>query len=72
MTSEDFPRITEWFNGQTIFLTGASGFLGKVLLHKLLKSCPGIDVIYVLLRPKRGKTSKERLDDLFSSPVSTF
>ena len=69
---ENIPNVTEWISGQTVFITGASGFVGKVLLYKLLKSCTSINVIYILLRPKRGKTSDERLDELFSSSVSEW
>jgi alcohol-forming fatty acyl-CoA reductase len=39
---------------------GATGFLGKVMIEKLLRGCPGIKKIYMLLRPKRGQCSDER------------
>lgn len=71
MSSVDLPTVTQWISGQTVFITGASGFVGKVLLWKLLKSCTDINLIYVLLRRKKGKTSKQRLEELFASPVST-
>jgi fatty acyl-CoA reductase len=34
-------------------VTGATGFLGKVLLEKLLEACPDVGHIFVLVRPKR-------------------
>ncbi|CAL1295661.1 unnamed protein product [Larinioides sclopetarius] len=43
------PRIPDVFNGKTVLITGGNGFLGKVLLEKLLRSCPGISRIIVLL-----------------------
>nr|CAI5831494.1 unnamed protein product [Callosobruchus analis] len=43
------PTIPEYFNGKDIFLTGGTGFVGKVLIEKLLRSCPGVRNIYVLL-----------------------
>lgn len=70
MSLEDLPNITDWYKDQSIFITGASGFFGKVLLYKLLKSCSGVRMIYVLLRPKKGKTSQERLEELFSTSVN--
>ncbi|XP_075218822.1 fatty acyl-CoA reductase 1 isoform X2 [Lycorma delicatula] len=62
-------RISETLVGKTILITGGSGFLGKVLLEKILRKCPRINKIYVLMRPKKGKEPKQRLEDLFSSPL---
>lgn len=58
---ENYPSIPEFYNDQEIFITGGSGFIGKVLIEKLLRSCPGIKAIYILLRPKKGKDIAERL-----------
>lgn len=63
-------RVRECFRNKTIFITGASGFIGKALLEKLLRSCPDLKKIYVLMRPKRNQSSKERLEKLFSSEVN--
>ncbi|KAF8790736.1 putative fatty acyl-CoA reductase CG5065 [Argiope bruennichi] len=43
------PSIPDIFKGKSVFITGGNGFLGKVLLEKLLRSCPGIFKIIVLL-----------------------
>lgn len=64
------PKIDDWLTGKDIFITGVTGFLGKVLLEKLIRCCPGVKNIYVLLRPKRGKTIDERLQDLIKFEVS--
>ena len=53
--------ISDYYAGRSIFITGATGFMGKVLLEKLLRSCPGINRIYVLIRTKRGQSPKDRL-----------
>jgi thioester reductase-like protein len=63
--------VIEFFGGQNIFVTGASGFLGKVLLEKLLRSCPDVGKIFVLLRPKKGKEPSERVKNITSLPVIT-
>ena len=42
------------YDGKSVLVTGATGFLGKVLVEKLLRDCREIDTIYVLLRGKKG------------------
>lgn len=44
----------------------------QVLVEKLLRSCPGIKNIYLLMRPKRGQEVAVRLNELLNSPVSSF
>lgn len=56
--------IQQFYKDQCVFLTGGSGFLGKVLIEKLIRSCVDIDTIYVLIRHKKGKDAKKRLHDL--------
>ncbi|EFN83378.1 Fatty acyl-CoA reductase 1 [Harpegnathos saltator] len=58
-----------FYQGKNIFISGATGFMGKVLLEKLLYSCPGIGKIYILIRPKRGRSIDLRLDDMFKLPM---
>jgi fatty acyl-CoA reductase len=63
-------KLIPVLEAQTIFLTGATGFLGKVLLHKLLNTCRNIRVVYVLIRGKKGLSAVDRLDrELLSLPV---
>ena len=53
-------EIRQYFCNKNVFVTGGVGFVGKVLLHKLLKSCENIGFIYVLIRPKKGENAEER------------
>lgn len=62
--------VAEWYNGRTVFITGGSGFMGKVLIEKLLYACTKIKCIYVLMRNKRGKTPVQRIADMWQLPVS--
>ena len=62
-------KVADFYNGRKLFVTGATGFMGKVLLHKLLTSCRGIQVIYVLIRPKKGVEPQKRLQSLFDAAI---
>ncbi|CAK1546454.1 unnamed protein product [Leptosia nina] len=61
------PDIKEYFKGKNIFITGGSGFMGKVLIEKLLYSCTDLKQIYVLLRPKKGISPEDRISTLYES-----
>lgn len=63
--------IPEFYRGRQILITGATGFMGKVLVEKLLRSCPDIETIYLLMRPKRGNDVRLRLQELLNATVRT-
>ena len=65
------PSVSEWYSGKRVLVTGATGFMGKVLLEKLLRSCQNISTIYLLIRPKREKSPQQRLDEFTYLPVSS-
>ena len=62
--------ITKFYENADVFVTGGSGFLGKVLIEKLLRSCPDIGNIYLLLRPKRGQKATDRIAKIVDDIVS--
>ncbi|KAI9556291.1 hypothetical protein GHT06_018865 [Daphnia sinensis] len=61
--------IQEFYSGRSVFITGATGFMGKVLVEKLLRSCPGIVHLYLLIRPTPDKNVLVRLQELISCKV---
>ncbi len=72
--TENLPssEIVKYYANKGIFVTGATGFLGKVLIEKLLRSCYDLKVIYVLVRPKRGVPVEKRLDEIFNCKVYIY
>ncbi|XP_029638955.2 fatty acyl-CoA reductase 1 [Octopus sinensis] len=67
METKPLPSVAEYYAGKCMFITGATGFIGKVLIEKLLRCCPGIKTIYMLMRPKKGQSIDERFQDLLHS-----
>ena len=61
--------VPEFYAGRDLLVTGATGFMGKVLLEKLLRCCPDINTIYILVRPKRGLAPAARVEQMASIPV---
>ena len=47
-------NVKSFYSGKNVFLSGCTGFLGKIILEKLIRSCPDIGTIYVMVRPKRN------------------
>ncbi|XP_059057689.1 fatty acyl-CoA reductase wat-like [Achroia grisella] len=66
---ERLSEVQEFYKGKNILITGATGFLGKILVEKLLRSCPGVENLYLLVRQKRGKDIFTRIDEIFDDPV---
>lgn len=69
-SKQDYMSISQLYTDRSVFITGGTGFMGKVLVEKLLRSCPGIKNIYLLIRPKKGQETSARLNDLLNAPVS--
>ena len=52
--------VKEFYENKTILITGCTGFVGKVVLEKILRSL-SFRRIYVMIRPKQGTTLMSRM-----------
>ncbi|XP_059061285.1 fatty acyl-CoA reductase 1-like [Achroia grisella] len=65
----DNMRIPQFYAGRSVLITGATGFMGKVLVERLLTTCPDIGRLYLLMRTKRDADPNQRLQQLKDSAV---
>lgn len=69
MSSSDSNKllsVKETYKGKTLFIAGASGFLGKVFLTLLLEKLPEIERIYILMRKRRLRSPRERFEQMIN------
>ncbi|XP_051165961.1 putative fatty acyl-CoA reductase CG5065 [Leptopilina boulardi] len=72
MQSDDFKpktQIQNFYAGQSVLITGGTGFLGKLLIEKLLRCCQELTSIYIIIRQKRDQDIYKRIQHLFESPI---
>ncbi|WCJ34088.1 Fatty acyl-CoA reductase 2 chloroplastic [Euphorbia peplus] len=53
--------IVKFLGGKSFFITGATGFLAKVLIEKILRTVPDVGKIYVLIKAKNKDAAMARL-----------
>jgi long-chain acyl-CoA synthetase len=62
--------LREIYRGRRLFVLGATGFVGKVLLSMLLDRFPEVGRVYVMVRRGSGTDSESRFwNSVVSSPV---
>lgn len=64
--------VQKFYAEENVLITGGTGFLGKMLIEKLLRSCNNINTIYLIIRAKKGKHMHTRVEELFEDVVSTI
>jgi fatty acyl-CoA reductase len=64
-------RVLSALQGKQVLITGTTGFLGKVLLEKLMRAVPNIGCIHLLIRANRKhRTARDRfLNEIACSSV---
>lgn len=59
--NENGIGIVSILKGKRFFVTGATGFLGKVFIEKILRTVPDVGKIYLLIKAKNMDAAMERL-----------
>lgn len=61
--------IREALAGKTLLVTGSTGYLGKSLVEKLLRTVPEVGRVNLAIRPSRRRPAAERLQkEVLASP----
>ncbi|XP_016476488.1 putative fatty acyl-CoA reductase 5 [Nicotiana tabacum] len=55
--------INQFLEGKTIFITGATGYLAKILIEKILQVQPNVKKLYLLIRAPDSNSAKERFNN---------
>src|SRR5256714_3533561 len=62
--------IEEGIAGKTLLVTGSTGFLGKSIVEKCLRTLPGVRRINLAIRSSARRPAAERLDrEVLASPA---
>ncbi|CAN4108086.1 unnamed protein product [Withania somnifera] len=55
--------IEQFLKGKTIFITGVTGYLAKILTEKILRVQPNVKKLYLLIRAPDSNSAKKRFND---------
>ncbi|ENN72515.1 hypothetical protein YQE_10856, partial [Dendroctonus ponderosae] len=64
----ELTDIQQFYKNETVLLTGGTGFIGKLLLEKILRALP-IKKVFLLIRSKKNAEPATRLQTIFASPI---
>ncbi|KAG6763074.1 hypothetical protein POTOM_033606 [Populus tomentosa] len=59
----ELGSILQFLDNKTILVTGATGYLAKIFVEKILRVQPNVKKFYLLLRAADAKSATERLRD---------
>lgn len=65
-------KVVDFYKGKNVLITGGTGFLGKVILWKLIDSCQNYNKIYLMLRSKNDSPAQKRLVQLLKGKPFCF
>lgn len=68
--SDERPSIAEFLAGKNVFITGGTGFLGTLIIERLLSATPELGKVYVLIRAKNGYSAESRIERMMAKTVS--
>ncbi|KAG4074597.1 hypothetical protein HA402_004468 [Bradysia odoriphaga] len=68
VASETPDSVRDFYDGSVILITGGTGFIGKVLIEKLLRVYR-IKKIYVIIRSKNDMDCEARLAEFFKESI---
>ncbi|KAG2577539.1 hypothetical protein PVAP13_6NG104300 [Panicum virgatum] len=57
----DADAVVGYFRGKSILITGSTGFLGKVLVEKILRVQPDVKKLFLLIRAADIESAKHRV-----------
>ncbi len=60
--------VTQTLKGKSLFLTGTTGFVGKVLVEKILHDIPDVGKLFLLIR---GNAAERLEKDIIESKIFT-
>ncbi|CAN6466490.1 unnamed protein product [Victoria cruziana] len=61
VTTEEGLGIVRFLKGKNFLITGATGFVAKVFIEKILRTEPEVGNLYLLIRSKGNVTAEDRL-----------
>ncbi|XP_072938650.1 putative fatty acyl-CoA reductase CG5065 isoform X2 [Epargyreus clarus] len=64
-----YQPISDMYDGKSVFVTGCTGFLGKVFVEKILYRCPKIEKVYVLIRETEKISAEEKFKKMLDCPL---
>ncbi|KAI5721941.1 hypothetical protein M8J76_001321 [Diaphorina citri] len=66
---QEEQKVDDFYRDGQILVTGGTGFMGKLLIDKLLRSFPDIGAIYIMVRDKKGSSPEERVKNMLNSVI---
>lgn len=64
----DRTSVINFYKGSVVLITGGTGFIGKVLIEKLLR-CFEVKKIYLLVRERKQTSAADRLKEILQEPL---
>uniref|UniRef100_A0A0E0AIS6 Fatty acyl-CoA reductase n=1 Tax=Oryza glumipatula TaxID=40148 RepID=A0A0E0AIS6_9ORYZ len=58
----ELAGVAERFHSRTVLITGATGFIAKLLVEKILRLQPGVKRLYLLVRAADQVSANRRVE----------